>query len=95
MPDTAEPTTQEPTETKVDKVQFVDDFADFKRAHGTGFSDRQLSLLEEYSRFKAILKPDQFSEWFQKKLKEVEANPEPKFEVLKGMELRPVKFQME
>ena len=63
MPDTAEPTTQEPTETKVDKVQFVDDFADFKRAHGTGFSDRQLSLLEEYSRFKAILKPDDFSDW--------------------------------
>ena len=73
--------------------QFRDNYDEFEAEHGHGFSRRQLDLLKEYSRMKAMLDPETFEAWYMKKLKEVEdKGPDPQFEVLRA-KLKPLTFE--
>ena len=57
-----------------------------------GFSEKALEILSEYERYKAIMNPEDFEHWYQEKMVELEQRPAPRYEAIRGLNLKPVKF---
>ena len=60
-----------------------------------GFTEKALEVLAEYERYKAIMSESDFEVWYQQKMVELEQRPAPRCEKIRGLELKPVRFDLE
>ena len=57
-----------------------------------GFSEKALEISSEYERYKTIMKPEDFQKWCEEKVTGLEQRQAPRYEAIRGLELRPVRF---
>ena len=76
---------------RAESPKMINDFNEIKH----GFTDRAARVLEEYARYKAIMKPEDFERWIDEKVRQLEQDPQPKFEKIQGLDLKPVRFDDE